>query len=90
MGELYTEDWGWVVPIDNPAFGSLDRCRQLRIASDGFLCFIEPHTEDVRKFFKKIPARERIDALQRNVDAVLRAHAGIRDVKWSTHEEFNR
>ena len=55
----------------------------------GFLCFIEPHTDHVRKFLKKIPTRERIEMLQWRLDAALAAHAEIRDVKWSTHQEFN-
>ena len=89
VGELFTEDWGWVVPIENAAFGLWIGVGNYEEYPDGFLCFIEPHTEHVRKFFKKIPTRERVEALQRNVNAILLAHTSIRDLKWSTHEEFN-
>jgi len=90
VGELFTEDWGWVVPIQNAGFDLWIGVGNYEDYRDGFLCFIEPHTEHVRKLFKKIPARERVEALQRKVAAALGAHTGVRDVKWSTHEEFNR
>jgi hypothetical protein len=89
VGELFTEDWGWVVPIENENFELWIGVGNYEEYPDGFLCFIEPHTEHVRKFLKKIPTRERVEALQQNVNAALLAHAGVRDLKWSTHEEFN-
>ena len=90
VGKLVTQDWGWVVPIENAGFDLWIGVGNYQEYPDGFLCFIEPHTDHVRKFFKRIPTRERIDALQRNLADSLRAHPGIRDVRWSTHEEFNR
>ena len=90
VGELSTEDWGWVVPIENASFNLWIGVGNYEEYPDGFLCFIEPHKEHVRKLFKKIPTRERVEALQRNVNAALLAHTGVRDLKWTTHEEFNR
>jgi hypothetical protein len=90
VGELFTEDWGWVVPIENDGFALWIGVGNYEEYPDGFLCFIEPHTEYVRKLLRKIPTRERVVELQRRVDEALVAHVGIRDVKWSTHEEFNR
>ena len=90
VGELFTEDWGWVVPIENAAFDLWVGVGNYDEYPNGFLCFIEPHTEHVRKLFKKIPTRERVEALQRTIDAALLAHAGVRELKWATHEEFNR
>lgn len=89
VGEVFTEDWGWVVPIENAGFDLWIGVGNYEEYPDGFLCFIEPHTDYVRKLLRKIPTRERIEMLQRRVDAALVAHADIRDVKWSTHEEFN-
>jgi hypothetical protein len=89
VGELFAEDWGWVVPIENAGFDLWIGVGNYEEYPDGFLCFIEPHTEHVRKFLKKIPTRERVEGLQHNVDAALFAHGSIREVKWSTHEEFN-
>jgi hypothetical protein len=90
VGELFAEDWGWVVPIENAAFNLWVGVGNYEEYSDGFLCFIEPHKEFVRKLWKKISTRERIEALQRRIAEALRSHPEVRDVKWSTHEEFNR
>ena len=89
VGELFTEGWGWVVPIENAGFDLWIGVGNCEDSPDEFLCFIEPHAEHVRKFLKKIATRERIEALHRNIDAALLAHSGIVEIKWSTHEEFN-
>ena len=89
VGELFTEDWGWVVPVENAGFDLWIGVGNYEEYPDGFLCFIEPHTEYVRKFLKKIPTRDRIEALQPYLAAALQGHPSIRDVKWSTHEEFH-
>lgn len=90
VGELVAEDWGWMVPIENAGFGLWLGVGNDEEHPDGFLCFIEPHTEYVRKLFKKIPTRERIEALQKNLAAAIDAHAAIRDVHWSSYEAFSR
>ena len=90
VGEPFTEDWGIVVPIENAGFDLWIGVGNYEEYEDGFLCFIEPHGDYVRKLWKKIPTRERVEALQRRLDEALRAHPEIRDVKWSSHEEFNR
>jgi hypothetical protein len=77
------------VPIENAGFDLWIGVGNYEEYPDGFLCFIEPHTDYVRRFLRKIPTRERVQALRRRLDAALVAHAHIRDVKWSTHEEFN-
>ena len=88
VGELNAEDWGWVVPIENADFDLWLGVGNYQEYPDGFLCFIEPHTEYVRKLLKKIPTRERIERLQRRIDEALRNHKDTRDVRWSSHEEF--
>ena len=90
VGELFTEDWGWVVPIENAAFGLWVGVGDYEEYSDGFLCIIEPHKEFVHKLWKKIPTRERTEALQRKIAEALQSHPEVRDVKWSTYEQFNR
>lgn len=78
VGELFTEDWGWVVPIENAGFDLWIGVGNYEEYPDGFLCFIEPHTEHVRKLIKKIATRERVAALQRKSRQ-----------RW-THGQFNR
>lgn len=54
-GEPFAEDWGWVVPIVNTEFSMWIGCGNYdEYPSDGFLCFIEPHTLTIRKWFRKM------------------------------------
>jgi len=88
--ELRCEDWGWVVPIAHEDFELWIGVGNFEESTNQFLCFIEPHSEQVRRWFKKVSTVERIDLLRSRFDAVLGSHEGIRDVKWSTHDEIVR
>ena len=88
-GEPIPEDWGWVVPIKNREFRLWVGCGHYQEYGDGFLCFIEPHTPFVRRFLRKIDARELIARLQHATDKILSESAGVREKHWRTHEEFN-
>jgi hypothetical protein len=92
IDELIAEDWGWVIPIVNPDFRLWIGCGNYDEYSDGdgFLCFIEPHKPVIWKFFRKIQTEERIDALRIAMDKVLSSESGITDVKWWSHDEFNK
>jgi hypothetical protein len=83
--------WGWVVAIRT---GRDDRfrlwigCRNDERRDDGYVCFIEPHTPTVRKWFREVDTTERVGALRTALDQLL-AEAGVRDKRWWTHETFN-
>jgi hypothetical protein len=87
--ELIAEDWGWIVPIKNDDFKLRIGCGNLDERPGGFLCFIDPHEPVIRRLFKKVDTRARVEALQAAMDAVLAESVGIRDKKWWTYEEFN-
>jgi len=89
IGDLVAEDWGWIVPIENPGFRLWVGCGNYDEYPDGFLCFIEPHTPVIRKLFRKIDVSERVGALRDAIDRLLTSHPGIQSVKWWTHDEFN-
>ena len=92
VGEMMLEDWGVRLPIEDARFDLWIGIGNYDEYPDGFLCFIEPHTEYVRKlltFWKRVPTRQRIEELRHRIDDALRAHEGIRDIKWSSYEEFN-
>jgi hypothetical protein len=86
------EDWGWVVPIRNDGFKLWIGCGSYdEYPGDGFLCFIEPHQLLIRRWILwTVDTSARIAALQQAMDAVLLANPAVRDVKWWTHDEFNR
>ena len=89
VGEPGAEDWGWVVPIRNEAFRLWVGCGNYdEYPDDGFLCFIEPHTKIIRKFFRKIDVTERVRELRDAIDELLTAAPGIRNKRWWTYDEF--
>ena len=92
VGDIFPEDWGWVVPIEHDAFDLWIGVGNYDEYPDGFLCFIEPHREYVRRFpriWRKISTAQRVRELQQSLDKALTSHDGISGVKWWTHEEFN-
>lgn len=88
VGEPGAEDWGWIVPVAHDEFRLWIGVGNYDEYNDGFLCFIEPHTEYVRRWFKKVHAAPRIALLRSRMEKVLQARPDIRDVKWWTCEEF--
>ena len=90
VGEIFAEDWGWVIPIRNAEYNLWIGVGNYEEYPDGFLCFLEPHEEYVRKLWRKISTKERLSQLQERVDLALRGHDRVRDIKWFTHDEFNR
>ncbi|MBI3463273.1 MAG: hypothetical protein HY000_09470 [Planctomycetes bacterium] len=87
--EPIAEDWGVAVPNQNDQFPLWIGCGNYAEYPDGFLCFIEPHTPVVRRWFRKIDTVEKVTALQAALHRVLSADASIRDIRWWTYEEFN-
>ena len=52
-GDPAAEDWGWIVPIRIDALRMYIGCGNYdAYPDDGFLCFIEPHTPTVWKWFR--------------------------------------
>ena len=89
----YSEDWGWAVPIDNAEYalwvgcGNIEEGAAFRVTTSDppknqFLCFIEPSKPFVRRLFRKIDTTARVEALAQALEASLRRHPGIRDIRW--------
>jgi hypothetical protein len=79
-----------MIPIKNDAFPLRIGCENYDERPDGFLCFIEPPTPVICRFFKKIDTRARVETLQLTMDKILSGHSGVRDKRWGTHEEFHK
>jgi hypothetical protein len=86
-GEPFFEDWGCCVPLDNEGFSLWAGCGNYEEYPDGFLCFIEPSKPSVRKLFRKIDTSGRVESVADALDAALRAHPSIRDLRWWTGAE---
>ena len=84
-------DWGWIVPIENREFALWIGCGNYdEYPDDGFLCFIEPHTPTIRRWFRRIDTSARVAELRNAIDALLSAEPGVRGKRWWTYDEFNR
>ncbi len=86
--DIFSEDWGWVIPIQNPTFNLWVGLANYAEYENGFLCFIEPQKKFIKKWFKKIPTEDRVNQLQKNIAKVLSENNNIQNIKWSSSEEF--
>ena len=82
-GEMIPEDWGWYVPVRNEGFRLALCCGHQDGDDDEFLCFTEPSTPVVKKFFKKIDATPQLSRLTEALRQILASDPEIRDVVWT-------
>ncbi|MET0027738.1 MAG: hypothetical protein ABW101_08880 [Candidatus Thiodiazotropha sp.] len=89
--EPIPEDWGWVIPIENQEFNLWIGCGNYEEYPNGFLCFIEPHNPEIRKFpfCRKISTANTVNQLREAMSDILSNTPGIDGIKWYTHDEFN-
>lgn len=77
------EDWGYYIPVHNVGFKLAICCGHQNGDDDEFLCFTDPGTPIVKKFFKKIDATAELSRLTEALQQVLSADSEIRDVVWT-------
>ena len=80
--EIIAEDWGWYIPIKNEEFRLAICCGHQNGDDDEFLCFTEPSTPVVRRFFKKIDATTQLARLTEALQQIFSSDSEIRDVVW--------
>ena len=81
-GEVFPEDWGWVVPIENEAFALWVGCGNRDGHPNGFLCFVEPSKPIVRRLFRKIDASTRVTEVADALDKILTTNQNVREIHW--------
>ena len=81
--EMIAEDWGWYVPVCNEGFRLALCCGHQSGDDDEFLCFTDPSTPIVKKFFKKIDATPQLTRLTEALQQILASDPEIRDVAWA-------
>jgi len=81
--EMVAEDWGWYVPVRNEGFRLALCCGHQNGDDDEFLCFTDPSTPIVKKFFKKIEATPQLTRLTEALQQILTSDPDIRDVVWT-------
>jgi hypothetical protein len=81
--EIIAEDWGWYVPVRNEGFRLALCCGHQNGDDDEFLCFTDPSTPVVKKFFKKTDATPQLLHLTETLQQILASDPEIRDIVWS-------
>jgi len=81
--EMVGEDWGWYVPIPNEGFRLALCCGHQNGDDDQFLCFTDPSTPVVKKFFKRLDATPQLTQLTDALRQILATDPEIRDVIWT-------
>jgi hypothetical protein len=81
-GEIYAEDWGWAIPIENDGFSLWVGCGNYEEHADGFLVFIEPSKPVIRRLWRKISTEVRVTALAAAIESILSREPSVRDLRW--------
>lgn len=81
-GDICAEDWGWYIPIDNENFRLAIGCGHQYGEEDVFLCFTDPHTPILKRFFKKIDATRQLTRLTEALRQILSSDPDIIGVEW--------
>jgi hypothetical protein len=83
VDNLIMEDWGVMVPIKNAPFPLWIGCGNCNDQPDKYLCFIEPHSIYVRRWFRKIDTRQQVARLHAALNDILSSEPSIRELKWT-------
>ncbi|MFN7140211.1 MAG: hypothetical protein ACK4UN_12825 [Limisphaerales bacterium] len=87
-GDIFSEDWGWVVPLQHDAFPMWVGCGNYQEYEDGYLVFIEPSKPQVRKgWFKKIDTTVDVEKIAKALNTILTTNPEIRSVRWWSEDE---
>lgn len=81
--EIVAEDWGYYIRVKNKRFPLGICCGHQNGDDDEFLCFTDPGTPTVRKFFKKIDATPELSRLTEALQQILASDTEIREIVWT-------
>jgi hypothetical protein len=82
------EDWGRCVIIGNAPFSSFVGCSSY--GDDTWLIQIHPDKPFVRRWFKKLDARDWVEQLAATVERALIQHGGAKNLRWWSDAESGR
>jgi hypothetical protein len=95
--DIYAEDWGWCVEIDNPEFSTWLGCSSLGVEDEdedededeenpdaltGFVVHLHPDKPVIRKLFKKIDTTSTMERLADAVQKIFWSDAEVIKPRW--------
>jgi len=87
---ISAEDWGWRVQIAHDVFPLWIGCSHYAEYPDGLLCFIEPSTPYLRRWFRRIPTSGAVNALAEAIERIVHDSGAASDIRWWTDVEVAR
>jgi hypothetical protein len=85
-----SEDWGWMVEIENKEFPLWIGCANYDGTENEFQCVIEPSKPYVRKWFSKIETGPTVEKLASALEAVLLQSGNVSNFRWLSDESAPR
>ena len=80
--------WGFKVALENPDYPLWLGCGNYEGHENGFLCFLEPATPFVRKWFRKLPNAPTIERLAIAVETILESSGKVSNLRWWSENEL--
>jgi hypothetical protein len=84
------EAWGVRVDLDNRDYPLWIGCGNYEEFENGFLCFIEPSTPFVYKWFRKSSTVPTIERLATAIETVLQSSGKVSNMRWWAENEVPR
>jgi hypothetical protein len=79
-----SEDWGWMVELENDEFPLWIGCGHQSGDNDEFSCFIEQSKSLIRRWFKKIDTSVKVGRVSEALKKVFESDPDIRNIKWTS------
>jgi hypothetical protein len=79
---IIAEDWGWYIPIVNEEFRLAICCGHQNGDDDEFLCFTDPSTPVVKRWFRRIDTTAQLTRLTEAMQQILSSDPEITSVVW--------
>lgn len=81
--EIGAEDWGWYIPLKVKGVRLAVCCGHQNGDDDEFLCFTDPKSPVIKKWFKKLDISNELGSLVSALGTILSSDPDIRGVEWN-------
>ncbi|MEF8720907.1 MAG: hypothetical protein V5B44_25690 [Candidatus Accumulibacter necessarius] len=90
VSSVSVEDWGVKVALENAEYPLWLGCGNYEEHENAFLCFIEPSTPFVRKWFRKLPNAPTVERLATAMETILQSSGKVSNLRWWSENELRR